>query len=55
MKYLNQALKPADHRAKVKDSKNLKEYLDLARELEKLFITKVTVRALGTIKTTEKR
>ena len=34
---------PADHRVKLKESKNADRYLDLARELKKLWNMKVTV------------
>ena len=45
---------PADHRVKLKESKKRDKYLDLARELRKLWNIKVTVipiviDALGTV------
>ena len=45
---------PADHRIKLKESKNKDKYLDLTRELKKLWNTKVTfisivIGALGTV------
>ena len=45
---------PADHRVKLKESKERDKYLDLARELKKLWNMKVTVitvviGALGTV------
>ena len=45
---------PADHRVKLKESEKRNEYLDLARELKKLWHLKVTVipiiiGALGTV------
>ena len=33
----------ADHRVKIKESKTIEKYLDLARELKKLWTMKVTV------------
>ena len=45
---------PADHRVKLKESKKKDKYLDLARELKKLWNMKVTIiliviSALGTV------
>ena len=45
---------PADHRVKLKESEKRDKYLDLARELKKLWNMKVTVMpivivALGTV------
>ena len=34
---------PVDHRVKLKESENIDKYLDLARELKKLWNMKVTV------------
>ena len=47
---------PADHRVTLKGSEKRDKYLDLARELKKLWIMKVTVvpvviEALGTVPT----
>ena len=36
----------ADHRVKIEESKNRYQYLDLARELKKLWNMKVTVRPI---------
>ena len=45
---------PADHRVKLKENENMYKYLDLARELKKLWNMKVkvipiVVGALGTV------
>ena len=52
---------PADYRIKIQESENMAKYLDLARELKKLWKTRVTVillvvGALGMVpKGSEKR
>ena len=49
---------PMDHRVKMKESKKIDKYLDLVRELRKLYNVSVTVipivaGALGTVKRLE--
>ena len=45
---------PADHKVKMKESEKIDYYLDLAGELKKLWITKVSIRLERSLRVWEK-